>query len=298
MTFAFFGDTAGNDQLLCYGLIWIGEDLFSVCITIFCVLLPFFFFSIKIKSIKNTIPERICDFSVLRFLILVLLVLYFSTKTFLLDPGIIPRAKTHKKKNSFNYFSTGPQYKRFLINNLNFQLKFCETCEIWRPPRSSHCSTCDNCTMRFDHHCPWIGTCIGFGNYRFFLLFITALFWYLMLIFLEIIKKTFFREKSQFLTNIFFEKNPWAHFYIQIFVLFFMTLFIFFGLVFTGALLIFHFYLGFIGKTTSELFKTWGKNSWSMDSLEEFLHKFCKIVKFGMISKPTIKNQKLVIIIR
>lgn len=48
--------------------------------------------------------------------------------------------------------------------------KWCRTCNIWRPPGASHCSTCGYCFERFDHHCPVVGNCIARRNHRFFIL--------------------------------------------------------------------------------------------------------------------------------
>jgi len=47
---------------------------------------------------------------------------------------------------------------------------FCKKCQMERPPRCHHCSTCNRCVLQMDHHCIWINNCIGYNNYRTFLL--------------------------------------------------------------------------------------------------------------------------------
>mmetsp|Transcript_29510 Transcript_29510/g.44863 ORF Transcript_29510/g.44863 Transcript_29510/m.44863 type:complete len:83 (+) Transcript_29510:1305-1553(+) len=55
-------------------------------------------------------------------------------------------------------------------------VQLCPDCEIIRTPRSRHCGVCDRCVERFDHHCPWVNTCVGYKNHNVFLLFLFCTF--------------------------------------------------------------------------------------------------------------------------
>lgn len=48
----------------------------------------------------------------------------------------------------------------------------CTYCNIVQPPRAKHCHDCDKCILQFDHHCVWLGSCVGQGNHCWF-------WWYL-----------------------------------------------------------------------------------------------------------------------
>eukprot|EP00917_Polyrhabdina_sp_WS-2016_P026229 GHVP01056324.1.p2 GENE.GHVP01056324.1~~GHVP01056324.1.p2 ORF type:complete len:540 (+),score=85.40 GHVP01056324.1:2015-3634(+) len=94
------------------------------------------------------------------------------------DPGIIPRARD--PHNAYDRFTqafrtkSAPKNQDVTISGFLIKLKWCTTCNVYRPVRTVHCSVCDNCIERFDHHCPWIGNCVGIRNYRYFFGFVVS----------------------------------------------------------------------------------------------------------------------------
>lgn len=65
-------------------------------------------------------------------------------------------------------------WREYFSDSKFAHLRFCGTCHIKRPPKSSHCRYCDNCVLEFDHHCFWVGNCIGARNHGSFIMFLTA----------------------------------------------------------------------------------------------------------------------------
>jgi DHHC palmitoyltransferase len=135
----------------------------------------------------------------------------------------------------------------YIINGSEVLTKFCPTCRFYRPPRCSHCAVCDACVEKFDHHCPWVGTCIGRRNYQPYLTFIysasvsCALLIGLSVAVLVILSQ---REDAEFIEVL---KDQWAAAVVAVYCAC--------GLIFVGALSAFHTYLISTNQTTYEYFR-------------------------------------------
>lgn len=69
------------------------------------------------------------------------------------------------------------------IRNVEFNLKYCETCHIKREIRTFHCSECNLCIERHDHHCGFIGNCVGKNNIHLFFLFLLSIWCHSLVLF-------------------------------------------------------------------------------------------------------------------
>eukprot|EP01114_Cavostelium_apophysatum_P023582 TRINITY_DN8929_c0_g1_i2.p1 TRINITY_DN8929_c0_g1~~TRINITY_DN8929_c0_g1_i2.p1 ORF type:complete len:270 (-),score=11.96 TRINITY_DN8929_c0_g1_i2:502-1311(-) len=150
----------------------------------------------KLIFIVLVCPFLILEVSPLLFVLEVYLLL-LSTSTLwicrLMDPGIYPihpdglLDKEIAKEKDLNRGATTEKAlslaeKIIAVDGKETQIKYCTTCHFWRPPRSSHCRVCGVCIDTFDHHCGWIGNCIGRRNFRFFCAFVastTLNIWYI-----------------------------------------------------------------------------------------------------------------------
>jgi len=153
-------NSLGNKDVYCNGAIVTGPDRMAFWATQALIILISTLFFIYV-----CIPD--IDFNYI-FLIIGIYLNLLIEATFLFatftEPGIIPRAKYYRPSDE-------GQVKMTMIKNYRIEMKYCNTCKIFRPPRAHHCKYCDNCIDQFDHHCPWIGNCVGKRNYRYFLMF-------------------------------------------------------------------------------------------------------------------------------
>uniref|UniRef100_A0A671MYC5 Palmitoyltransferase n=1 Tax=Sinocyclocheilus anshuiensis TaxID=1608454 RepID=A0A671MYC5_9TELE len=250
----------GKNTFCCDGRVMMARQKGVFYLTLFLIIgTCSLFFAFECPYLAVHLSPAIPVFAVLLFVFVMAMLL----RTSFSDPGVLPRALPEEANfiemeiaangNVLAGQRPPPRIKNVQINNQIVKLKYCYTCKIFRPPRASHCSICDNCVDRFDHHCPWVGNCVGKRNYRYFYLFTLSLSLLTIYIFAFDIVHVVLREYRNVFEHV-VSLTPHCT-VLEVLVCFF-TLWSVVGL--TG----FHTYLISLNQTTNEDIKgSWsGKN--------------------------------------
>uniref|UniRef100_A0A8C6M060 Palmitoyltransferase n=1 Tax=Nothobranchius furzeri TaxID=105023 RepID=A0A8C6M060_NOTFU len=172
----------GKNTFCCDGRVMMARQKGVFYLTMFLIVgTCSLFFAFECPYLAVHLSPAIPVFAIILFLFVMAMLL----RTSFSDPGVLPRALPEEANFiEMEIAANGnvpagqrppPRIRNVQINNQIVKLKYCYTCKIFRPPRASHCSICDNCVDRFDHHCPWVGNCVGKRNYRYFYLFTLTL---------------------------------------------------------------------------------------------------------------------------
>ncbi|PHJ23728.1 dhhc zinc finger domain-containing protein [Cystoisospora suis] len=275
----------GSNYVYCKGWGITGPDRRTALISLAMILIP----SILFEAWTSPWFSRHHGLGVpLTQAILLFFTLYFFVITACGDPGIIPRHRS--PMSAYDPLTREyrarqpPRHQDVVINGCSLRLKFCTTCNIYRPPRSVHCAICDNCVERFDHHCPWIGNCIGLRNYRSFILFVIfcsllALFTFaasavkLVTVILQLRDEDSTMEGAG--DDVF--HRVWKHATDAILLLFYT----FFLSWFVLALAAYHGYLVVTNQTTYEQIKSffYEGNPWDRGFFGNLFDVFCRPVR-------------------
>ena len=164
----------GNNYFYLKGKIIMGPSSFKpTLMTGTATTIPiilFFFFEAEYMTDELTV-----FIPILIGILYILILINLLTASFI-DPGIIRRfdIKNIAIKEQYDMDKQRIVSRIFQLGHI-MTYKYCYTCGIIRPNRSTHCAECNNCVERLDHHCPWIGHCAGKRNYIYFFIFLTLI---------------------------------------------------------------------------------------------------------------------------
>lgn len=171
--------------------VWTGEQLFffngkiQLGINVWQPLVTFCLVNVlQLCLLSNTIADLLRKKDGYEAVLAVGIVLAIVASVFLWvtaakDPATVPSRvflyKAFRRRTDLMSDDLRSKYLDVVGGRLT-KMKYCSACDIYRPPRTIHCGTCGCCIERLDHHCPWLGTCVGKRNYKYFITFLWAVF--------------------------------------------------------------------------------------------------------------------------
>ncbi|KAF5893308.1 putative palmitoyltransferase ZDHHC20 isoform X2, partial [Clarias magur] len=118
-------------------------------------------------------------------------------------------------------------------------IRYCDRCQVIKPDRCHHCSACDMCVLKMDHHCPWVNNCVGFSNYKFFILFLAYSLLYCLFIAATVL---------QYFIKFWTSELPDSHAKFHVLFLFFVA-----AMFCISILSLFTYHLWLVGKNRSTI---------------------------------------------
>ncbi|XP_038984329.1 probable protein S-acyltransferase 7 isoform X2 [Phoenix dactylifera] len=169
----------GSNKFFLGGRFIFGPDARSLFLTMFLIIVPMSIFCV---FVARKLMDDFYHHSGISIMVIAVAFTLYDIALLLLtsgrDPGITPRNAHPPEPEGYdgNTEVGGsqtphlrlPRMRDVVVNGITVKIKYCDTCMLYRPPRCSHCSVCNNCVERFDHHCPWVGQCIGLTTYENF----------------------------------------------------------------------------------------------------------------------------------
>eukprot|EP00644_Phytophthora_capsici_P013622 jgi/Phyca11/117367/e_gw1.33.323.1 len=119
------------------------------------------------RSVGFFVFLRILEAGFFHFVVGCMLVAYY--KVVFTDPGYVTPIVVQRIQDAMQEAMEGGSKTPPVVNT-------CRRCKVLKPFRAHHCSFCNRCVLKMDHHCPWVANCVGQGNYKFFFHFVVYAF--------------------------------------------------------------------------------------------------------------------------